>query len=78
METYAAIIHMGLSMFDQYEQAAKLARAIPKLGDFIATVELIPGLGTCIAKTSRPGHWTVWGRPEQLLECVAGVVEVRK
>jgi hypothetical protein len=49
---------------------------VRKLGGHIATVELRPGLGLCVAKTGRPAHWSVWGRPLQLESCVTDVVRV--
>ena len=30
-------------------------------------------LGICVAKTAGPAHWSVWGRPDQLVTCVADV-----
>ena len=72
-EARAAVIHMGLSMFDRREVATELARRVPKLGGHVATVDLMPGLGVCIAKTGGAAHWSVWGRPPQLAECVTDV-----
>ena len=77
-ELVAAVIHMSLSMFDTLEQVTQLARALPQIGGYVAAFELAGGRGLCVAKTGRPGHWSVWGRPEQLLACVADVVEVRR
>ena len=45
-------------------------------GAHIATLDLQPDLGICIAKTGGPAHWSVWGRPLQLERCVTDVVEV--
>jgi hypothetical protein len=72
-ENRAAVIHMALSMFDSSEIARQLARRVPKLGGHIATIDLRPGLGICVAKTGGPAHWSVWGRPPRLAACVADV-----
>lgn len=70
-ENRAAVIHMAISMFDSVDVARQLARRVPKLGGHIATIDLRPGLGICVAKTGGPAHWSVWGRPAQLAACVA-------
>ncbi|MEJ7891614.1 MAG: hypothetical protein WKF94_03140 [Solirubrobacteraceae bacterium] len=75
-ERVATVIHMALSTFDTLELAVQLARALPKIGSHVAALELVGGRGLCVAKTGRPGHWSVWGRPEQLLGCVVDVVEI--
>lgn len=74
-EDRAAVIHMALSMFDSADAAAQLAGRVPKLGGHIAPVDLLPGLGLCVAKTGGPAPWSVWGRPPRLATCVADVVE---
>jgi hypothetical protein len=74
-ENRAAAIHMALSMFESADVAAQLARRVPKLGGHVATVDLEPDLGLCVAKTGGPAHWSVWGRPLQLASCVTDVVE---
>lgn len=75
-ENRAAVIHMALSMFDRPEIAADLARRVPKLGGYVATVDLVPGIGICVAKTGAPAHWSVWGRPGQLATCVTDVANI--
>ncbi len=72
-ENRAAAIHMALSMFDQRSVAAQLAARVPKLGGHIAEMALKPDLGICVAPTGGPAHWSVWGRPAQLILCVADV-----
>jgi hypothetical protein len=75
-EDRAAVIHMALSMFASADVAAQLAARVPKLGGHVATVDLAPGLGLCVAKTGGPAHWSVWGQPLQLESCVTDVVKV--
>ena len=73
-ENRAAVVHMALSMFERPAVAVDLAARVPKLGGHVATVDLQPGVGICVAKTGGPAHWSVWGRPGALAACVAGVV----
>lgn len=75
-EGRVAVIHMALSMFDSADVARQIAERYPKLGNHLATVDLRPGLGLCVAKTGGPSHWSVWGRPDQLAACVADVVSI--
>jgi hypothetical protein len=72
-ENRAAAIHMAISMFDHVDVVAAMAARVPKLGGHIATVELQPGLGICVAKTGGPAHGSVWGHPPQLVACVTDV-----
>jgi hypothetical protein len=74
-ENRAAAVHMALSMFESIDVAAQLASRVPKLGGHIATLDLQPDLGLCVAKTGGPSHWSVWGRPLQLEGCVTDVVK---
>jgi hypothetical protein len=76
-EDRAAAIHMALSMFDRKDVAVALAVRVPKLGEHIATMDLRPGVGICVAKTGGAAHWSVWGRPPQLLDCVADLENSR-
>ena len=75
-ENRAAVIHMAVSMFDEFGVAEAMAQRIPKLGGRIATMDLEPDAGICVAKTGSPAHWSVWGRPPQLVACVAEVESI--
>ena len=72
-EDRAAVLHMALSMFDRIEVARDLAERVPRLGGHVAVLDLRTGLGMSVAKTGGPAHWSVWGRPAQLVNCVARV-----
>jgi hypothetical protein len=76
IEVELALIHFGLSMYLEREMAAATARHWPRLGRHLAEVEIVPGTGSCWAYTGQPGHITVWGRPLQLLACVADILPV--
>jgi hypothetical protein len=71
-----AVVHMGLSMFETLSKARRTARAFPPIGAWVARVDLLPGEGFCGARTGQPGHWTIWGRPDQLVRAVADIVPV--
>jgi hypothetical protein len=65
-----ALTHFGVSMFDRPENARRLAQRWPRLGLFIAEIELGGELGIWFAETGSVGHFTVWGRPTELQRCV--------
>lgn len=73
IETQAAVIHMGLSMFVSHEYPVWLATSVPKLGGHVATMRLVPDVGFCVAKSGSVGHWSVWGRPSEFVDCVERV-----
>ncbi len=76
-ERRAIALYMSLSMFATPEPIRWAAWRRPdRVGTHIAQVALRPGLGTCRAKTSGPGHWSVWGLPRQLAECVLDVFPI--
>ncbi len=76
IEVEMAVIHLGLSMHLRRKMAVATARRWPRLGRHLAEVELGPGNGFCWAHTVRPGHITVWGRPEQLFACVVDILPI--
>jgi hypothetical protein len=76
VERGSALIHLGMSMFVTFEAAAERATRWPALGPYIARVRLEPGNGFHIAETGARVHRTVWGRPLQLLACVADILPV--
>lgn len=75
-ERRLAAIHMGLSVFSTRAAAAAMALKWPKIGMFVAELGLEPGNGLCLADTGQPGHWTLWGRPLQLLSAIADILNV--
>jgi hypothetical protein len=73
----ATVLFMAVSLFENRGAVSHLARRRPdRIGTHIATVELQPGHGVCIADTGSTGHWSVWGIPAQLAEFVTDVSEV--
>jgi hypothetical protein len=76
LEVESALIHLGLSMYLRLEMAAATAHRWPQIGRHIAEVGLEPGNGFYYANTAQLGHITVWGRPPQLLTCIADILAV--
>lgn len=73
-ERRLAVIHMGLSTFSTQEAAQAMALRWPTIGTFVAELRLEPEHGFCLADTGQPGHWTLWGRPLQLLGSIVDIV----
>jgi hypothetical protein len=76
LELESALIHMGLSMYLTLEMATATALRWPRIGGHIAKVHLEPHNGFCYAATAQSGHLTVWGRPLQLMACIADILPV--
>lgn len=71
-DRHATALHMAVSMFDRPEPVTRLANAFPgRIGTHLLRIELSPGQGFCVADTGQTGHWSVWGVPERLVECVS-------
>ena len=76
IEQESALIQFGLSMSVSFDAAADRARRWPALGAHIAHIRLEPANGFHVAETGARVHRTVWGRPLQLLACVADILAV--
>jgi len=71
-------LHMwsGISTYDSVAAAREQARRY-RLGGFIATLEIPPGIGIRVEQTSRRAdHYTLWGEPGTLLATVAEIQPV--
>ena len=68
----------GLSLYDTWDGAANTARDYPKIGAFIAAVD-VPDDGRYRLErtTASAGHWTAWGDADALLACVVSVTPVQ-
>lgn len=62
--------YFGISTFASLEAL----RSRLKWAEFAAELQLPDGIP--IAKTFGPWHWTIWARPEVLIETVAQVVRL--
>jgi hypothetical protein len=76
IEQESALIHFGLPMFVSFDAATDRARRWPALDGHIAHIRLEPANGFHVAETGARVHRTVWGRPLQLLACVADILPV--
>ncbi len=80
IEVGFAVIHMGVSCWRSESAARGLATAFPKIGSWIARLELPSGKGLNVnaAATSAGGaqHLTIWGDPVKLALSVADVIPV--
>ena len=76
-DLHATIIRMAVSVFEDSEVPTRFARKNPRrIGTHVAKVGLVPGRGVCLADTSGPGHWSIWGTPEELAGMVVDVAAV--
>ena len=76
-DLHATILHMAVSMFEKADTIERLARRHPaRIGTHVMSLALQPGYGVCVADTSGPGHWSVWGVPTQLQAFVTGIRKV--
>lgn len=76
LEIESALIHFGLSMYLERRMAVATALRWPRLGRHIAEVRLEPDNGFYWAHTAQQGHITIWGRPLQLLSCIADILPI--
>ena len=71
----------GVSVMATLAQARKRARQVPSLRGkrFIAEVRIPDGSAITFARTTKtPGHYTLWGDPDDMLQCVVSVVPVEE
>lgn len=66
----------GLSAFDSAAGARQAAGATPALGSYIARVEIASAAPVEVEHTGRAGHYTLWGRPAELLGMMVAVEPV--
>lgn len=69
----------GVSVFATLEQARKRARQVRSLRGkrFVAEVRIPAGSAITFERTTRtPEHYTLWGDPDEMLECVVSIVPV--
>jgi len=67
----------GLSVFDSVTAARAMLVRVPRFPlRLLARLELPGGAPARIAKTFGPGHYTIWGDPQFLLDAVANVERI--
>lgn len=76
-ERKAIVTFMAVSMFEDGDRLRNFARQRPdRIGTHVARVVLRPDLGICLADTGSEGHWSVWGLPRRLADCIVDVIAV--
>lgn len=74
-----AAIYVGISLWKQESIIMKLARRHPKLGRFVARLELPHGLGFDYldpAAERNPQHLSIWGTRADLANAVIDIVPI--
>jgi|SRR5215216_8105191 len=66
----------GVSVYDTEHEARKLAERKPRLGGFIARLEIREGSPITWEGPARRGHYNLYGDPAVLLSCVVDVKPV--
>ena len=69
-------LHAGISVMDSEEGARALARRYPRMGRFIARLDIPDDNPFVYEKTGAAGHYTLWGLPLVLRAYVAAVTPV--
>jgi hypothetical protein len=70
-------IYMGISVFERCGQAMAVARRFPRIGSYVAQLDLSADEGFSFARWGPKGHLTVWGAPAKLASAVVKVDRVR-
>jgi hypothetical protein len=77
IERIYSVLHFAISTWTSEDAARANAHAWPKNGDYIARLELVPGLGVCVDRPRDPSeHRSLWAVPDQVLRCVVDVGSV--
>jgi hypothetical protein len=70
------VLYTGISVYDTLARAWATAVAFPRLGQYVAEMEVPPDSGVEIHKTLGVGHHTLVGEPDVLLGLVVDVVDL--
>ncbi|MDQ3768039.1 MAG: hypothetical protein M3370_00955 [Actinomycetota bacterium] len=76
VERQSALMHMGISVYTDPSVARGTAERFPKLGDYIAEVNIDATMGVDYARTGHPLHLTLWADPVKLCAAVADIEPV--
>lgn len=61
----------GVSVYDTENEARAVARQYPRIGAYIAPLDVLEGGTISYAKTGRSArHYTLWGAAGDMLRCV--------
>lgn len=68
----------GVSVFDRLGNAQAHVGRSAHLGSYAAVLEVGPEHRMIARRTgSTRGHWTIWGRADEMLACVTGIIDLR-
>lgn len=73
VERRSAVLHMGISVYVNSNDALRTVRRWPKLGDYVARLDLRADMGFNYAHTGPPGHLTLWGDPVKLRDATVDI-----
>jgi hypothetical protein len=76
VERSSSVIHMGISMYLDEGVARKTAQTFPKIGNWVARLELTHGQGFNYAHTGPRLHLTIWGDPVKLSRAAVDISPV--
>jgi hypothetical protein len=60
----------AVSCWDSLEKVRKFARQFPQIGAFVAELHVLDDGPLDLVPEGDPGHWNVYGEPEQMLAYV--------
>jgi hypothetical protein len=64
----------GISVYDTEERAGRMAQNRPRIGAYIARLDIPPDAQIEAARTRpTPGHHTLWADPKSLRACVTEI-----
>ena len=72
----AVRLSRGVSVLDSEERARATARRWPRMGRFIARLDISDEAAVTYERTGASGHYTLWADPTVLLASVTTVVPV--
>jgi hypothetical protein len=70
------VLHLGISVYVNRDQARKTAQRWPQLGGYVARIELQAGHGFNMAHTGPAGHLTLWAEPVKLRAATVDIDKV--
>ena len=76
VERQWSVIHTGISVYQERVAAQGTAIRFPVIGDYIARLELQPGMGINYAHTGPVRHLTLWAEPVKLREVTTDITAV--
>ena len=68
----------GISVYETEDHARRTAARFPRIGNYMARLHVQSMRGIRWERTTdSPGHYTLWGDPDQIANCVELVLPAR-